>query len=135
MGISLTLPWLRERRDRNAGPDDPVVAGQDPRDVLDAFPFAHADLFAPDVTGWPPRLATAISVALRVRFDGFSKMSATPAPARTGSGWELGEVQHGRQVGGVRSSISRKWRIRAPRREDSTQYRDRLKDLVLGDQE
>ena len=33
------------------GPDDPVVAGQDPGDVLDALPLVDADLVAPDGDG------------------------------------------------------------------------------------
>jgi hypothetical protein len=61
------------------GRDHRVVAGQQCGHVLGRLPAVDVDLVGLEVIGWPPSCTTAISVELRVRFDGFSKISAAPA--------------------------------------------------------
>jgi hypothetical protein len=61
--------------------DDRVVAGHDPHDVLHRLACVQPDLVAARVDGVPPSCTTAISMLWRVRFDGFSKISATPLPS------------------------------------------------------
>ena len=74
---------MRSRRVvEDPGGDHGVVARHDPGDVLDRLARVEADLLARVYTGWPPSWTTAISIEWRVRFDGFSKISATPCPAR-----------------------------------------------------